>query len=102
MYGLIGKIKAHPGQRAALLDLLLQAAKSLGDLEGCYIYLISEATDDPDALWITEAWRSAEDHHASLTHEGVRAVIAAARPLIADTSGGFEIVPVGGKGLPEL
>ena len=101
MYGLIGKIKAQPGQRAALLDLLLQAAGALGEVEGCYIYLISEATDDPDTIWITEAWRSQADHDASLENEGVRAVISAARPLIADMSGGFEIVPVGGRGLPD-
>lgn len=101
MYGLIGKIKAQPGQRGTLLDLLLQAADSLGEVEGCYIYLISEATDDPDTIWITEAWRSVEDHHASLTNEAVRAIISAARPLIADMSGGFEIVPVGGRGLPD-
>ncbi len=100
MYGLIGKFKAQPGQRAALLDLLLQAANSLGEVEGCYIYLISEATDDPDTIWITEAWRSQADHDASLTNEAVRAIIAMARPLIADISGGFEIVPVGGRGLP--
>ncbi len=100
MYGLISRIKSQPGQRGALLDLLLRAAESLGDVEGCYIYLISEATDDPDTVWITEAWRSKADHDASLTNEAVRAIIASARPLIADTSGGFEIVPVGGRGLP--
>lgn len=101
MYGLIGSIKTHPGKRAALLELLLQSAKALETLEGCYVYVICEATDDPDTIWITEAWRSLEDHHASLQNEGVRAVIAAARPLIADMSGGFEVVPIGGVGLPD-
>src|SRR5690606_36071070 len=97
---LIGKIKTHPGQRAALLELLLQSSRELEAMDGCYVYLISEATDDPDTIWISEAWRSAEDHRASLQNEQVRAVITAARPLIADMSGGFEVVPVGGVGLP--
>jgi quinol monooxygenase YgiN len=62
--------------------------------------VISSATDDPDAIWITEAWRTKEDHDASLQREDVRAVITTARPLIAAMEG-FEITPLGGKGLPK-
>ncbi len=100
MFGLIGSLKAHPGQRDALLDLLLKAANLVPEMEGCYLYVISKATDDPDTVWITEAWRSREDHAASLSNAAVRDIITAARPLIAGMGDGFEIIPVGGKGLP--
>lgn len=99
MYGLIGNMKAHPGQREALTKLLLKSANDLREMDGCYLYVISNATDDPDTIWITEAWRSKADHDASLQREDVRAVIASARPLIASLNG-FEITPLGGKGLP--
>jgi quinol monooxygenase YgiN len=101
MYGLIGSFKAQPDQRDALLQHLLNAANTLRDFEGCYLYVVSKATDDPDTIWITETWRSREDHQASLTLDAVKEIIAAARPLIASGGGGFEVIPVGGKGIPE-
>jgi quinol monooxygenase YgiN len=100
MYGLSGKLKAHPGQRDALMEVLMRGVKALHELEGCYLYVISTLPDDPDSIWINEVWRSQEDHRASLAHEGVRAVITEGRPLIAEMSEGLEMVPVGGKGLP--
>lgn len=99
MYGLIGKMTAHPGQRDALTSHLLKAANDMREMNGCYIYVISNAADDPNIIWITEVWRSKDDHDASLQREDVRAVITAARPLIAAMEG-FEIAPLGGVGLP--
>ena len=100
MFGLVGKIKAQPGQRDALIDYLQKAATDLGDVDGCYIYIVNKATDDPDGIWVTEVWRSREDHQASLSLDSVKAIIAAARPLIAGMSDRIEMIPVGGKGLP--
>jgi quinol monooxygenase YgiN len=101
MYGLIGKLKTHPGQRDTLLSYLQESSQSLQAMEGCYLYIITKAVDDPDTIWITEVWRSQDDHRASLTNETVRSVITQARPLLAEAPGGFEVIPVGGKGLPE-
>jgi quinol monooxygenase YgiN len=100
MFGLIGKLKTHPGQRKMLVGHLLSAASLLQVLEGCYLYVISRATNDPDTMWVTEVWRSQDDHRASLNHEAVKALITAARPLLAEPPSGFEVAPVGGKGLP--
>ena len=101
MYGLFGKMKTQPGQRDALTAHLLQAAALMPDIDGCYLYVISHATDDPDGIWITEVWRSQADHQASLTNDTVKAIIAAARPLIAGMSDRTEFIPVGGKGIPD-
>jgi quinol monooxygenase YgiN len=100
VFGLIGKLKTHPGQRDILVGHLLNAASLLQDLDGCYLYVINAATDDPDTVWVTEAWRSQADHQASLTHDAVKALIASARPLLAEAPDGFEVTPLGGKGLP--
>lgn len=99
MYGLMGKISAQAGQREALIGHLIDGLAHLNALDGCYAYIISRAIDDPDGIWVTEVWRSAEDHQGSLSHEGVRAVITAARPLIAGMSDRVEFDPVAGKGL---
>lgn len=100
VYGLYGKFRAQPGQRDALLDHLLRGAEALRDFEGCYLYVIGAAMDDPDGVWVTEVWRSQDDHQASLALPAVRDVIAAARPLIADMPERIEVTPLGGKGLP--
>lgn len=101
MYGLFGGLKAHDGQREALMAYLLRAADVLRGVEGCHLYVVGAATDDPAGIWVAEVWRSQADHQASLALEAVREVIAAARPLIAGMGERTEFVPLGGKGLPE-
>lgn len=101
MYGLHGKFQAHPGQRDALLAILLDAADRLHALAGCYLYVVSRAPDDPDGVWVTEIWRSQADHQASLEHAALQALITAGRPLIAAMPVRIEFTPLGGKGLPD-
>jgi quinol monooxygenase YgiN len=98
-FGLYGKIVTQPGQRDALVAILLEAAGTMPDVPGCDLYIINLSPTEPDAIWVTEVWQSREAHAASLTRPEVQALIARGRPLIA---GGerIEVVPVGGKGLP--
>ena len=96
MYGMIGKMTAKPGQRGALIALLLEGT---AEMPGCLSYVVAEDAASPDAIWVSEAWDSAASHEASLAIPAVRAAIAKARPLMA----GFETIattrPVGGVGL---
>jgi len=101
MFGLYGKIKTQPGQRDKLIDILLKAAAVMPEVEGCYVYVVNSAPDDPDAIWVTEIWRSQADHAASLNLENVKALISTAMPLIAEGSERIEVTPLGGKGIPE-
>jgi quinol monooxygenase YgiN len=99
-YRLYGKFTAHPGQRDALLDLLLQSAALVRETAGCEVWIVNASPDDPDSIVIYEAWRSEADHDASLTHDEIRAVIARARPLIAVIEG-TKLTPLAGKGLAD-
>ncbi len=97
-FAMYGKLTAHPGRRDALVQILLEAAELLGSAEGCALYIVNVSDEDPDAVWVTELWRDAEAHAASLKNENVLALIQRGRPLIA----GMEPVklrPVGGKGI---
>ncbi len=96
MYGLIGKMLAVPGQRDALIDILLEG---LSAMPGCLSYIVARDPSDPDALWITEVWDTPESHQASLGLPSVRQAIALGRPLIAGFGERFETLPVGGHGL---
>lgn len=96
MYGLIGKMKTVPGQRDAVIAILLEGVSGM---PGCLSYVVARDSADPDALWITEVWDNAESHKASLSLPSVQQAIARGRPLIAGFGERFETIPVGGHGL---
>ena len=95
MYGLIGKMRAHPGQRDALIAILLEGTAGM---PGCLSYGVAKDKADADALWITETWIDQASHKASLSLPAVQAAIAKGRPLIAGFGERFETEPVGGHG----
>ena len=97
MFGLIGRMRATPGQRDALIAILLEGT---GGMPGCKSYIVARDPTDADAIWITEVWDSRESHRASLQLPQVQAAIARARPLVAGFDNGHETVPIGGIGLP--
>jgi quinol monooxygenase YgiN len=96
MYGLIGKMLAAPGQRDALIAILLE---SVGTMPGCLSYIVATDASDANAIWITEAWDSSESHTASLKLPAVQQAIGRAKPLIAGFGERFTTTPVGGVGL---
>jgi len=95
IYGLIGQLKANPGQRAELVAILLEASQAM---EGNLLYLVAEDLEDADLIWITEVWRTRTDHANSLKPAAVQAAIARARPLIAGFGLRAETRPVGYAG----
>lgn len=96
MYGLIGKMTVVPGQRDALIAILLEGAT---EMPGCLSYVVAKDPSDADAIWITEVWDSSASHQASLSLPAVQQAIGRGKPLIAGF--GLRIVtePVGGHGL---
>lgn len=96
MYGLIGKMTAHPGQRDALIEIL---TAETGGMPGCLSYIVARDAKEADALWVTEVWQSQADHQGSLKLPSVQAAIAKGRPLIKDMGPYFETEPMGGVGL---
>ncbi len=96
LYGLIGKMKAVPGQRDALITIILEGA---ADMPGCMSYIVARDAEDADAIWITEVWDSQASHDASLKLPSVQVAIGKARDLVAGMDTGVATVPVGGVGL---
>lgn len=97
MFGLIGQMRAHPGKRDELLDILLASSTAM---PGCLSYVIARDPADTDAIWITEVWNSSDSHKASLQLPEVKTAIKQAIPLIAGFDSSTEIEPIGGFGLP--
>ena len=96
MYGLIGKMKAAPRQRDALISILLEG---VSDMPGCLSYVVAQDPADVDALWVTEVWDSQASHKASLSLPSVKDAISRGKPLIASFDEYIETIPVGGHGV---
>jgi quinol monooxygenase YgiN len=96
MYGLIGKMLSAPGQRDALVTLLLDGTT---DMPGCRSYIVATDPADENAIWITEVWDDEASHKASLSLPAVQEAIAKARPIIAGFGERFVTMPLGGVGL---
>lgn len=97
-YGISGSMGTKPGQRDAVVALLLRDVDELKAV-GCDFYVVSVSDDKPDTIFVTEVWKSAQAHKASLQLPSVKAAIAEAMPML---SGEFEQVTysvVGGLGL---
>lgn len=98
MYGLQATMLAKPGQRAVLLQLLLEGSRG-STMPGCRLYVVSEVPAHPDAIAILEVWDDEAAHDASLQLASVQALIAKARPLIAGMGDSLQLRPIGGQGL---
>ena len=98
MFGLIGKMTATPGQRDALIAILLEGTSGK-PMPGCLSYVIAKDPSDANAIWITEVWDSQESHKASLSLPSVRDAITRGKPLIAGFGDSVVTEPVGGHGL---
>jgi quinol monooxygenase YgiN len=96
MYGIIGKMNAVPGQRDALVAILLEG---VAGMPGCLSYVVARDPEDADGIWITEVWDSQASHDASLSLPAVREAITRARPLIAGFGTRIVTQPAGGHGL---
>jgi len=99
MFGLIGKMRAQPGKRDALIAILLEGTDAM---PGCLSYVVAGDPADAEAIWITEVWDDEANHKASLSLPAVQAAIARARPLIAGFDSQVKTAPRGGVGLPPV
>lgn len=97
MYGVINKMTAVPGQRDALIAILLAGAN---EMPGCLSYIIAKDATGADAIWITEIWDSERSHKASLSLPSVQEAISRGKPLISAFVQNIITEPVGGYGLP--
>lgn len=99
MYAMTGKLTAQPGKRGDMTNILLRAAKVVGELPGCRMYFVCEDTSNGNVIWVFEMWDDKDSHDASLKDERVRALIAEARPLMGGAPDGAELHVAGGHGL---
>ena len=79
-----GRLGAKEGKRDALAASLLRAAATMEGVAACRLYVVSTTESDPNGVWVTEMWDSAEAHAAALKHPETQKLIAETMPLIAE------------------
>lgn len=90
----VGLLEASPGNREALLAVLTRPSADLA-AAGCLMYEVGVNDEDPDAVFVSELWESAEAHAQSLELPSVRAAITEARPLMSGRMEGMRFDVVG-------
>lgn len=92
------KLVAEQGRGRELAELLLAAADDLRGNPGCELYLINRQAGKPDAIWVTELWRSQRDLDASIEKIRESDDVAAVMALVKESEM-VELELLGGKGL---
>ena|SRR5690242_7814187 len=99
-YALLNRLVAKPDQRGRVVDILLKSGSFFEHNPACLLYLVSEARDDPNLIWVVDVWTSQEAHTKALQAPELRPFVEEAKPLLEGMPEQIEIRPVGGKGLP--
>jgi quinol monooxygenase YgiN len=90
----VGTLGTKPGQRDALVSILLRPSPGLRDA-GCLLYEVGISDAEPDAVFICELWKSPEAHQASLQLPEVQAAIQEAKPLLSGEMGATRFTVLG-------
>jgi quinol monooxygenase YgiN len=99
-YALLNRLVAKSGQRGRVVEILVRSGSFFEHNPACLLYLVSEAADDPDLVWVVDLWTSEEAHARALQAPELRPFVEEAKPLLEGMPEQIEILPVGGKGLP--
>ncbi|WP_316569340.1 putative quinol monooxygenase [Neobacillus sp. YIM B06451] len=98
-FSLFGKFTVQEGERDTMVDILLEAAESMKNLEGCEIYLVNISESEPNSVYVYEVWSNENAHQASLSLEATRTLISRAKPLITGMERISTLITKGGKGI---
>jgi cold shock CspA family protein/quinol monooxygenase YgiN len=99
-YGLHRQLTTRPGNRDAVVAILLHGLKDL-KAAGCTLYLVGISESQPDIVCLTEVWVSKEAHDASRNLSIVNQSFAEVRPLLTGDFTTIELSVVGGLGVPK-
>ncbi|WP_042149914.1 putative quinol monooxygenase [Paucisalibacillus sp. EB02] len=98
-FSIFGKFIVREGQQDKLVEILLEAAESLNNLEECEIYLVSTSDNEPNCVYVYEVWSNENAHQASLSLESTQALISRAKPIITGMERISTLETKGGKGI---
>jgi len=98
MHVLLNRLTAKPGQRALVVDNLLESGTLFDGNPACLMYLVAEASEDADDIWVIDVWTSEEEHAEALRDPVLQPYISRTTPLLEGMPEQTHVEPRGGKG----
>jgi quinol monooxygenase YgiN len=98
-FSLFGKFLIQEGERDTMVDILLEAAESMENLDECEIYLVNTSENEPNAVYVYEVWSNEQAHQNSLALESTQTLIKRAKPIITGVERISTLDTKGGKGI---
>lgn len=98
-FSLFGKFTVQEGKRDTMVDILIEAAESMQELEECEIYLVNTSESEPNCVYVYEVWSHEDAHQASLTTDATQTLINRAKPIITGMERISTLKTMGGKGI---
>src|SRR5690554_1582198 len=84
----VGTLGVKPGSLDTVVQILTRPNSELASA-GCLLYEVGTSPEQPDTVYVTELWESAEAHRASLELDSVRTAIREAMPHLTGEMGGY-------------
>lgn len=101
-FSLFGKFMVREGERDTMVNILLEAAESMKNLDDCEIYLVNISESEPNSVYVYEVWSNENAHQASLTLEATQTLIRQAKPIITGMDRISILKTKGGKGISSI
>ncbi|WP_059170437.1 putative quinol monooxygenase [Bacillus sp. FJAT-27445] len=98
-FSLLNKFMVQEGEREKMVDILLEAAESMKNLDECEIYLVNISENEPSSVYVYEVWANENSHQASLSLEATQQLIRRAKPIITGMERISTLITKGGKGI---
>ena len=98
-FSLFGKFIVQEGKRDTMVNILLEAAELMKNLDECEIYLVNISENEPNCVYVYEVWSNENAHQASLTLEVTQTLIKRAKPIITGMERISTLQTRGGKGI---
>ena len=98
-FSLFNKFMVQEGEKEKMVDILLEAAESMKNLDECEIYLVNISENEPSSVYVYEVWANEDAHLASLSLEVTQTLISRAKPIITGMERISTLITKGGKGI---
>ncbi|RFU61221.1 putative quinol monooxygenase [Peribacillus glennii] len=98
-FGLFVKFKVQEGELDTMVEILLEAAESMKNLDECEIYLVNTSENEHNSVFVYEVWSNETAHQASLTLEATQTLIKRAKQIITGMERICTLNTRGGKGI---
>ncbi|MGI5505990.1 putative quinol monooxygenase [Lentzea sp. CA-135723] len=94
-HGFHATLTARQGKGDEVVEFLLDAPSLTND--DCVVFLVGRSTANPDVIYVTEGWTTAEAHRAFFASDEAQALVAKLGTLLDGESAYLDELPVGGK-----